>query len=88
MNLFRTIWELPQNLLGFIVKKVTKATEYTKYKDATVYSWKVAGGMSLGQYIFVPFSNTTPLQRVLCITSSMNTDTPFRVNTLAGCICW
>lgn len=55
------MWQFPQNLLGFIVKKVTKATEYTKYKDATVYSWKVARGLSLGRYIFIPFSNVTPL---------------------------
>ena len=55
MKLIRFIWELPQNTLGYIVKKVTKAEFYTRHLDATVYSWNINGGMSLGKYIFVPF---------------------------------
>lgn len=61
MKTLKFIWELPQNVVGFTVKKITKATEYTKYKDATVYSWKINRGLSLGKYIFVPFDDTTPL---------------------------
>lgn len=53
-------WELPQNTIGFIVKKICKATPYTTYMDANVYSWKNNGGMSLGKYIFVPFKNEDP----------------------------
>lgn len=56
----RHLWELPQNLLGLIVKKVSKATYYTTYEDATVYSWNISGGMSLGRYIFVPFKIAPP----------------------------
>ena len=54
-NFIRATWELPQNMLGAIVKKITKATPITTYEDATVYYWGIAGGMSLGKYIFVPF---------------------------------
>ena len=54
-NLLKDTWELPQNTLGAIVKKVCKAEYCTKYKEATVYSWNINGGMSLGRYIFVPF---------------------------------
>lgn len=55
MKLIKFIWELPQNILGYVVKKVTKAEFYTRHLDATVYSWNIKGGMSLGNYIFVPF---------------------------------
>lgn len=54
-NFIKATWELPQNTLGAIVKKVCKATPITTYKDATVYYWNISGGMSLGKYIFVPF---------------------------------
>ena len=54
-NFIRATWELPQNMLGAIVKKITKAKPITTYEDATVYYWGIAGGMSLGKYIFVPF---------------------------------
>ena len=56
----KTIWELPQNIVGFIVKQIFRATPYTTYKDANVYSWNVNGGMSLGKYIFVPFKHVSP----------------------------
>ena len=55
MNVIKAIWELPQNTLGWIVKKISKATSYGTYKDAEVYTWHISGGMSLGKYIFVPF---------------------------------
>ena len=54
-NFIKATWELPQNTLGAIVKAVFNATPCTTYKDATVYSWNINGGMSLGKYIFVPF---------------------------------
>lgn len=60
LNFIKATWGLPQNTLGAIVKKVCKATPITIYKDATVYSWRVAGGMSLGKYIFVPFEKIYP----------------------------
>ena len=59
-NKFKAIWELPQNLLGYIVMKVCKATHYTNYKDATVYTWTLSGAMSLGSYIFVPYRLAPP----------------------------
>ena len=59
-NFIKSIWEFPQNVLGFIVKKFYKATPYTVYENASVYSWKLGGGMSLGKYIFVPFDKEDP----------------------------
>ena len=65
----KAIWELPQNVLGFIIKNVCRATPYTTYKDANVYSWNVESGMSLGRYIFVPFkfedTTTNEVQRLV-----------------------
>lgn len=54
LNFIKATWELPQNTLGAIIKKVCKAELYTTYKGANVYCWKIYGGMSLGKYIFVP----------------------------------
>lgn len=59
-NFILAAWQLPQLILGAIVKKVCKAKPITAYKDATVYSWNLSGGMSLGKYIFVPFTKITP----------------------------
>lgn len=50
----KAIWELPQNALGAIVVKLFKAKYCGTFEDASVYCWKVQGGMSLGKYIFVP----------------------------------
>lgn len=47
-------WELPQHIVGAIVVKLFKAKYCGVFEDASVYSWKVQGGMSLGKYIFVP----------------------------------
>lgn len=55
------VWELPQNLLGAIVKKIYKAQFYASYEDAEVYVWNVSGGLSLGKYIFIPFEVDTPM---------------------------
>lgn len=52
---FETIWQFPQNVLGFIAMKICKATPYIKYEDADVYSWNIEYGLSLGNYIFVPY---------------------------------
>ena len=56
-NFIMSIWQLPQHIVGLIVKKVSKATPYTTYKDANVYFWNISGGLSLGKYIFVPNHN-------------------------------
>lgn len=47
------IWELPQNVLGAIVKKIFKAKYLGTYGYARVYAWNIKCGMSLGNYIFV-----------------------------------
>ena len=54
-HLIQATWQLPQNIAGIIAKKIFKATPYTTYKDANVYSWSLKSGVSLGSHIFVPF---------------------------------
>lgn len=54
------IWEFPQNIASLIVRKIFKATPYTTYKDATIYSWNRRDGISLGKCICVPFKNEDP----------------------------
>lgn len=50
----KVIWQLPQNLLGRVIKKIVKAEYRCNYKDAVVYSCGLRNGLSLGKYIFVP----------------------------------
>jgi hypothetical protein len=54
METLKIIWQLPQNLIGKIVLKVTKAQYVSSYKDANIFVWHRVGGISLGKYIFVP----------------------------------
>lgn len=56
----KAVWVFPQNIIGFIIQKISKATPYTTYKDANVYSWKMSRGLSLGKHIFVPFEKEDP----------------------------
>lgn len=60
MKIIKTIWEFPQNALGYIILKMTKAEHYFNYEKANVYCWTISGGLSLGKYIFVPFRTDTP----------------------------
>ena len=59
MNKFKLaakdLWELPQNIVGAIVKTVSNAKFCTTYKDVNVYTWGMMAGLSLGKYIFTPF---------------------------------
>ena len=50
-----TIWQLPQKLVAAVVKKLSGAKKIGEYKEATIYSWKWPGGLSLANNIFVPF---------------------------------
>lgn len=59
-NIIMEVWQLPQNILGFIVKKLYAATPYTTHNNVNVYSWNNLGGISLGKYIFVPFHKASP----------------------------
>lgn len=59
MNKFKLaakdLWELPQNIIGAIVKAVSNAKFCTTYEDVNVYTWNMMAGLSLGKYIFTPF---------------------------------
>ena len=48
-------WEILQNIIGFFVVLFSGAKKITTYETATVYSWKVNGGISLGSFICVPY---------------------------------
>lgn len=62
MNIIKTIWELPQTALGYIILKVTKADTFRiNWCGCDVYSWKINGGLSLGKYIFIPFKPGTTI---------------------------
>ena len=43
------LWQLPQNLLGLLVKSVTRA----KRDFSGYYYWRFKSGLSLGNYIFI-----------------------------------
>lgn len=60
-NFIMRTWELPQNVLGFIIMKIINAKHYCAYEDVNVYSWNNGGGMSLGKYIFIPYKTDTPM---------------------------
>ena len=53
MKVLRYIWELPQNLLGLLLRQIYKGTD-SEYEGAVVRrSLKMQGGISLGRYIIV-----------------------------------
>ena len=53
MKVLRYIWELPQNLLGLLLRVIYKGTD-SEYEGAVVRrSLKMLGGISLGRYIIV-----------------------------------
>lgn len=53
MKVLRYIWELPQNLLGLLLRVIYKGTD-SEYDGAVVRrSLKMQGGISLGRYIIV-----------------------------------
>jgi hypothetical protein len=60
IEFLHSTWELPQNAIGAAVKIICRATNYARYNDATVYSWDINAGLSLGKFIFVPFSVEDP----------------------------
>jgi hypothetical protein len=52
---FFTIWECLQKIVALVVIKLSGAKKIGEYKDATLYHWQWSGGMSLSNYIFLPF---------------------------------
>lgn len=57
MKVIKILWQLPQNLIGLLIKVIGKTPLYTTYKEAKVYTWKLRGGISLGQYIFLSYKD-------------------------------
>ena len=48
-NIILYLWQLPQNLLGILIKYIVKA----ELVYSGLYFWKLRSGLSLGSYIFV-----------------------------------
>lgn len=55
-------WELPQTLVALFIRLFFKNSYYTTYKDAKVFSWNRQGGISLGEYIFIPIDDKSKEQ--------------------------
>ena len=59
INFLRLLWQLPQNLLGFILFQIYSVDCLcleVPYRDVHIlYSEKMRGGISLGQYIVLPW---------------------------------
>lgn len=56
-NLLLYLWQLPQNLVGLVVRMIYKPTK-RKLGDITYYySNKFPGGISLGKYIILGMEN-------------------------------
>ena len=59
INFLRCLWELPQNLLGFIlfqIYSVDCCCMEVPYGDARIlYSERMRGGISLGRFIILPW---------------------------------
>lgn len=52
-NILQFLWELPQNLLGLLLRAIYKGND-SEYNDAVVRrSTKMSGGISLGRYIII-----------------------------------
>lgn len=52
MKVLLFIWQLPQNLLGLIIKSTLKAEKDT-WNDIEYYNGKLNGAVSLGNYIII-----------------------------------
>lgn len=62
------VWQFPQYLLGYIIKKMLKTQFYCKYLDAEVFLWQFECGMSLGKYLFIPSKfKVVAYKRELCL---------------------
>ena len=55
LKCIRNIWEFPQKILALVIIKVLSAKQCGEYQDAKLYRWKLKGGMSLSNIIFIPF---------------------------------
>ncbi|MDR0909848.1 MAG: hypothetical protein LBM77_08795 [Spirochaetaceae bacterium] len=48
------IWQLPQNMLALLIITITKRKKLEIYRGINIYCWNIQGGISLGDYIFLP----------------------------------
>lgn len=52
-EMLKYLWQIPQNLVGLIMRKIYKGIDL-EYKNAIVRrSEKMSGGISLGKYIII-----------------------------------
>ena len=55
----RDLWQLPQTLIALLVIKLFSANAFDTYNGVTLYAWGRSDGLSLGNYIFLPFNEIT-----------------------------
>ena len=55
----RDLWQLPQTLIALLVIKLFSAKAFDTYNGVTLYAWGRSDGLSLGNYIFLPFNEIT-----------------------------
>lgn len=55
----RSVWELPQQVVGSIVRKAYRGKFMFEYNGVKVYGWNRAGGISLGNTIMMPYTDKT-----------------------------
>ena len=53
INILLYIWQLPQNLLGLLIIKITKANIVDVLEASSIYRCKSNFGVSLGKYIIL-----------------------------------
>jgi hypothetical protein len=60
MRILRYLWQLPQHIVGLLVKLVTSASLVNEYKTSRVYiAARYHFGVSLGEYIIVSSGYTS-----------------------------
>ena len=60
------IWQLPQILLGLIVRFVSGASFMRRFGPSMVFAWRFGSGLSLGPFCFVPASASGRMIRHEC----------------------
>ena len=54
MRILLFFWEIPQIMLGFVIRIFTRGTLMQKRGRVCVFSWPLSSSISLGWFCFVP----------------------------------
>ena len=67
MNVLLFIWQLPQNIIGYILSRGKQKIELSN--GTVYYLWKGPGSISLGQYVIVMDERAVPHEAGHCAQS-------------------